>query len=155
MGLEIFQSAGKACGNALAIAGSTQISRDSDHTDNDSVMVAHRELRRQAPAGTPMGVPVQFQMIDDCAASPDHRLILVGVNLGKLFRKDLLNMTSEQLLLVAATTTFDEGLINGDVTAASVFDKKCCVGNVIEQLLDDGQFGGDARRNFRERAGKR
>ena len=79
-----------------------------------------------------MGVPVQFQMIDDCATSADDRLVLVGVKLGEFFREDFLNMTSKQFLLVAATTTFDEGLINGDVTAASVFDKKCGVGNVIE-----------------------
>jgi hypothetical protein len=25
---------------------------------------------------------------------------------------------------------------------------------VVEELLDDGQFGGDARRHFRERTGK-
>ena len=85
-----------------------------------------------------MGVPVQFEVIDDCAASPDHRLILIGVNLGKLFRKNLLNMTSEQFLFVAATTTFDEGLIDGEVTAASVLDEKCRVRNVIEELFDDG-----------------
>ncbi len=101
-----------------------------------------------------MGVPMQFEVIDYCAASADDRLVLVGVKFSEFFRKYLLNMTSEQFLFVAATTTFDEGLINGNVTTASVFDKKCGVGNVIEKLLDDGQFGGDARRDFRERTGK-
>src|SRR5689334_11793735 len=102
-----------------------------------------------------MGVPVQFQVIDDCAASADDGLILIGIKLRQLFWKNLLNMSPEQFLFVAATATFDKGLINGKVTAASIFDKKCRVGNVIEKLLDDGQFGGDARRNFRERTGKR
>ena len=85
-----------------------------------------------------MGVPMQFEVIDNWAASPDDGLVLVGVKFSEFFRKDLLNMTSEQFLFVAATTTFDEGLINGNVTATSVFDKKCGVGNVIEELFDDG-----------------
>ena len=85
-----------------------------------------------------MGVPMQFEVIDDCAASADNRLVLAGVKFRQLFRKDLLNMTSEQFFFVAAPAAFDEGLIDGDVTAASVFDKKCGVGNVIEELFDDG-----------------
>ena len=132
MGLEKFQRAGEAGRDALAIARSAQIPRDSNDADDDAVMIAHRQFGRQTPARTSMGVPVQFQMIDDCATSADDRLVLVGVKLGEFFREDFLNMTSKQFLLVAATTTFDEGLINGDVTAASVFDKKCGVGNVIE-----------------------
>jgi hypothetical protein len=63
-------------------------------------------------------------------------------------------MSPEQFLFVAATASFHEGLIDCDVAAASVFDKKCCVWNVVEELLDDGQFGGDARSHFRERTGK-
>jgi len=93
-------------------------------------------------------------VIDDCAASADDGLILRGVKPSQLFGKDLLNMTSEQFLLIAAATTFDERLIDGEVTTASVFDKKCGVGDVIEELLDDGQFRGDARRHFRECTGK-
>jgi len=94
-------------------------------------------------------------MIDDCAACPDHRLVLVGVKFRELFWKDLLNMTSKQFFFVAAPAAFDERLIDSDVAAASVFDKKCGIRNMIEKLFDDAQFGGDARRDFRERTGKR
>src|SRR5437899_1642548 len=119
------------------------------------MMIAHRKFCRQTPAGAAMRVPMQFQMIDNRAASADDSLVLAGVKFRQLFRKDLLNMTPEQFFFVAAPAAFDEGLIDGDVTAASVFDKKCGVRNVVEELLDDGQLGGNARRDFRERTGKR
>lgn len=101
-----------------------------------------------------MGVPMQFEVIDYWAARPDDSLILAGVKFGEFFWEDLLDMPAEQFLFIAATTTLNERLIDGDVTSASVFDKKCGVRNVIEELFDDGQFGGDARRHFRERTGK-
>ena len=85
-----------------------------------------------------MGVPMQFEVIDNWAASPDDGLILLGVKFGKFFWKDLLDVAAEQFLFITATTTLNEGLIDSDVTAAGVFDKKCGVGNVIEELFDDG-----------------
>jgi len=118
-------------------------------------MIAHGKFRRQTPTGPTMRVPMQFQVIDDGAAGADDGLVLDSVKRGELFWKDLLHMSSEQFLFVTATTTLDQRLIDSDVTAACVFNKKGCVRNVIEQLLDDGQFGGDARRHFRERTGKR
>ena len=81
---------------------------------------------------------MQFKVVDDWAASADDGLVLDGVNFGELFWKDLLDMSAEQFLFITATTTLNEGLIDGDVTAAGVFDKKCGVGNVIEELFDDG-----------------
>jgi hypothetical protein len=152
--LEIFQRAGEAGWDALAIARRAQISGDADDANNDTVVIAHGKFRRQTPTRTSMGVPMQFQVIDYCAAGSDHRLILDGVKLCEFFWKDLLNMSPEQFLFVAATASFDQGLVDCDVAAASVFDKKCCVWNVVEELLDDGQFGGNARRHFRERTGK-
>src|SRR4029077_15389322 len=106
--------------------------------DDDSVMIAHRQLRSQTPTGSAMGVPMQFEVIDNCAARADDSLILLGVKFGELLWKDLLDMSAEQFLFIAATTSFNEGLIDGDVTAAGVFYKKCGVGNVIEKLFDDG-----------------
>lgn len=138
MGLEIFQGARETGWDAFAVTGSAQIPGNSDDPDDDPVMIAHGQFRRQTPAGTAMGVPMQFKVIDDGAATADDRLVLVRVNFGKLFWKNLLNMPAEQFLFIAATTAFDERLIDGDVTAASVFDKKCGVGNVIEKLFDDG-----------------
>src|SRR5439155_26449234 len=101
-----------------------------------------------------MSIPMQFQMIENGAARGDHRLVLNSVKLSELFWKDLLNMTSKQFLFVAATATLYKRLINGDVATAGVLDKKCSVGNVVEELFDNTQFRGRARRHFRERTGK-
>lgn len=138
MGLEIFQGAGEACRDAFAVTGSAQVPGNANDPDDDPVMIAHRQFRRQTPARTAMGVPMQFKVIDDSAATADDGLVLVGVNFGEFFWKDFLNMPAEQFLFIAATTTFNKRLIDGDVTAASVFDKKCGVGNMIEKLFDDG-----------------
>jgi len=75
VGFEEFQSAGEAGRNAFAIARSAQIPGDSDDTDDDAVMIAHREFRRQTPTGPAMRVPMQFQMIDDRAAGADNGLV--------------------------------------------------------------------------------
>ena len=85
-----------------------------------------------------MSVPMQFEVIDDCAAGANDRLVLVGIKFSEFFWKDLLNMTTEQFLFIAATTALNKRLIDSDVTAAGVFDKKYRVGYVIEELLDDG-----------------
>ena len=138
MGLKEFQSAGETGGNTFAITWSAQIPRGSDDTGDDTVMIAHREFRRQTPTGPAMRVPMQFQMIDDRAASADNGLVLIGVKFGQFFRKNFLHVPAKEFLFIAATTTFDEGLIDGDITAASVLDEKYSVGNVIEELFDDG-----------------
>jgi hypothetical protein len=101
------------------------------------MMIAHGEFGRQTPAGTAMGVPMQFEVIDYCAASAKNSLVLVSIELGQFLGENFLDMASEQFLFIAATATFDEGLVDGDVTATSVFDKKCGVGNVIKELLDN------------------
>lgn len=66
-----------------------------------------------------------------------------------------MDVPAEKLLFIAATATVDERLVDGNVTATRIFDEKCGVGDVIKKLLDDRQLGGNARRDFRERTGKR
>jgi hypothetical protein len=118
-------------------------------------MIAHGELGGQAPAGPAMRVPMQFQMIDDAATGANDGLVLNGVKFGEFFGKDFLHVATQEFLFIAATATFDQGLVNGDISAARVFNEEHGVGNVIEKLLDNGQFGGNAGWNFRERTGKR
>lgn len=84
-----------------------------------------------------MGIPMQFQMIDDSASSADDTLVLNSVKFSEFFWENFLNMTSQQFLFLAATTAFDQRLIDRDVAAASVFDKECSVWNVIEELFDN------------------
>src|SRR5438093_813683 len=115
MGFEIFQGAGETGWNSFAIARSAQIARDPDDADNDSVLVAHRQLGREAPAGTAMRIPMQFQMVDERAASAKNDLVLSGVKLSKFFWKDFVDVTPKEFLFVAATTAFDERLVDGNV----------------------------------------
>ena len=85
-----------------------------------------------------MRVPMQLQMVNYRAASLDNSLVLVGINFGEFLGENLLDVPAEKFLFIAATATINQGLIDGDVTAASIFDEESSVGNVIEELLDDG-----------------
>jgi hypothetical protein len=81
---------------------------------------------------------MKFQMIDNGAPGADNSLVLIGVKLREFFGEYLLYVATEKFLLIAATTAINQGLIDSDVTATSIFDEKCGVRNVVEELLDDG-----------------
>jgi hypothetical protein len=93
-------------------------------------------------------------MVDNCAAGAKDGLILLGVKFTEFFREDILDVTAQKFLFIAATASLDERLIHSDIAALGVLDEKCRIGNVIKELLDNRKFGGDARRDFREGTGK-
>jgi hypothetical protein len=138
MSFKIFQSAGETGRDAFAIARCAKISGNSDDADDDAMVIAHRQLGRQTPTRASMSVPMKFQMIDNGAPGADNSLVLIGVKLREFFGEYLLYVATEKFLLIAATTAINQGLIDSDVTATSIFDEKCGVRNVVEELLDDG-----------------
>ncbi len=150
MGLEIFESAGQAQRDGFAIARRTQIAGNPHHADDRASLAAHRQLGRQAPPGTAVGVPMQLEVIDDRTPGPHYHLILVRVDLRQFFWKNLAHMAADQFPFILAATSFDQRLIHREIAPPGVLHKKRGVRQMIEKLFDDREITGDYRGRFRQ-----
>ena len=94
-------------------------------------------------------------MVYDRSSRSKNGLILDGIKLSQFFGKNFLHMTTQQFLLVAAAAAFNERLVEGGIAATGIFDEKSRLREMIEELLDDGQFGGERGRGLSGHTGKR
>jgi len=138
--LEVFQSAGEAGRNGVAITGRAQVARNAYHTNNRPVLIAHGQFGSEAPARTAMSIPVQFEVIDDWPAGSEDFLVLFSVESAQFAGKDFADVAANKLIFVAATDAFDEGLVHREVTAFCVLNEEGRIWDVVEKLLNNGQF---------------
>jgi hypothetical protein len=140
---EVFKGTHQTWGNDFAKPGGAQITGNADDADNGALIVAHGKLGGQTPSWASMRVPMQFEMIDHCAAGTQNGLVLGGIEIGEFPRKDLPDLSSQELAFVLQTAAVDQGLVNCQVAPSGVFDEERRLRNVIEQLFDNGQLSGD------------
>ena len=62
---EPFQCGQQRCRNFGAVAGRTNVTRNSDHAGDPAVLIKDRQLGGEAPIRTTAGIPVQLQAIED------------------------------------------------------------------------------------------
>ena len=69
-----------------------------------------------------------------------HRLVLHRIKLRQFLGKNFPHVTADQLGFGLQSTALDQRLVDRQVAAQSVLDKKSRLGFVIEKLLDNGQL---------------
>ena len=91
---------------------------------------------------------MKFESIAHGPSGPEYRGVLRGITFGELCEKDLSHMASQNIPFVAETDSFHQRLINCQITAGLVLDEKGGIRQMLEQLGQGQEFGGEPRRGL-------
>lgn len=121
-------------GNLRKADGCPDIAREAYEARDAAGDIAHGKLGREAPAGPVRHPPVQFEMIENRAARPDHGCILIRKAAAEVARKQITRPSADELVLLAQTVALDQRVVHGFVPTRLILDEERNVRRLVEEL---------------------